>query len=162
MVLAEQQGNQNMQFALHITITVVADKTSGQHSSRIHYTALSFSSVKSCWYDLGAEVDKSAPLTSGCHSRCPLCSCPTWPATLLVAPLIASLGWACHQLSSLAQLPQQAVGVRWPPERGQQGMLPQGRRRQKGSSCCLCEWPSAFPSSPLPKAAEKTNFVKMR
>jgi len=46
MALAEEQGNQNMQFALHITITVIADKMSGQHSSRIHFTALSFSSVK--------------------------------------------------------------------------------------------------------------------
>lgn len=101
-------------------------------------------------------------MTSGCHSRCPLCSCPTWPASLLVAPLIAGLGWACHQLSALAQLPHQAVGVSWPPERGQQGMLPQGRGLQRGPSCCLCEWPSAFPSSPLPKAAVNISFVKGR
>jgi len=40
MVLAEQQGNQNMQVALHITIMVIGDKTSGQNSSRTYFTAL--------------------------------------------------------------------------------------------------------------------------
>jgi len=44
-VLAEQQGNQNMQLALHITITVIADKRLGQHSSRMQFSALSSSSV---------------------------------------------------------------------------------------------------------------------